>query len=211
MEIIKKEFYNAGFRLNQKKPDVRIEKTNTGGIQIGSTVKLKKISHDEIKSILREFKILNADVLIREDITADRFIDCVIGNRIYIPALVVLNKIDTGQPLSLKSIQKHWGDENIVAISAKNGTGIEELKKILWQKLNLIRIYMKKTGREPDLKEPFVFRKGVTVKDVCHRIHKKMVEDLKFARIWGPSSKFPGQKVGLNHILKDRDIIELHK
>ena len=202
-DIIEKEFYDAGFRLNRKRPDVRIEKINTGGLKIGSTVKLKRISREEIKSILQEFKILNADVLIREDITADQLIDCIMKNRIYAPALVILNKIDLGGGPA--------PDENMIAISAKNGTGIEELKRVIWKKLSLMRIYMKRTGKEPDLGEPFIFRKGSTVRDVCNRIHGELAKDFSFARVWGPTARFPGQKVGLAHILRDRDIVELHK
>jgi small GTP-binding protein len=201
--VIKKEFYNAGFRLNQKRPDIKIEKINTGGLKIGSTIKLKKISPEEIKSILQEFKILNADVLIREDITADQLIDCIMKNRIYAPALIVLNKIDLGG--------KPAPGKNTIVISAKNGTGIEELKRMVWKKLNLMRIYMKRAGKEADLKEPFIFRKGSTVRDVCNRIHGELAKDFSFARVWGPTARFPGQKVGLNHILRDRDIVELHK
>ncbi len=202
-EIIRKEFCNAGFRLNQKRPDVKIEKTNTGGLNIGSTVKLKRIGQDEIKSILHEFKILNADILIRENITADQLIDCIMKNRVYVPALVILNKIDLdGKPAP---------GENTVAISAKNGTGIEELKGIIWRKLNLIRIYMKRAGKEPDLREPFIFRKGSTIRSVCNYIHGELAKDFSFARIWGPTARFPGQKVGLNRVLRDRDIVELHK
>lgn len=202
-DIIEKEFYNAGFRLNKKRPDVKIEKTNTDGLKIGSTVKLKKIGQDEIKSVLHEFKILNADVLIREDITADQLIDCIMKNRVYAPALIILNKIDLGGKPAL--------GENIVAISAKNGTGVVELKRMIWRKLSLMRIYMKRAGKEPDLREPFIFRKGSTIGDVCNHVHGELAKDFSFARIWGPTARFPGQKVGLNHVLRDRDVVELHK
>ncbi len=201
-DIIKKEFYEAGFRLNQRRPDVRIEKRNTGGLTIGSTKKLK-MGREEIKSILQEFKILNADVLIRDDITSEQLIDCIMKNRVYVPALTVYNKIDLGGKPELNN--------NSVAISATDGRGIEDLKRKMWGKLGLIRIYMKKAGKQPDLGEPFIFKTGCRIRDVCNHIHGDFAKDFTFARIWGPTARFPGQKVGLDHTLKDKDILELHK
>jgi len=46
-----------------------------------------------VKSILAEYKISNAEVVLRTDATPDELIDVVEGNRIYIPCIYVLNKI----------------------------------------------------------------------------------------------------------------------
>src|SRR3989338_3809662 len=89
-----KEAYDADVRVNQKMPDVRIVKTPRGGINIGTTVKLTKIDKKTIEDILKEFSISNANVVIREDINADQLIDVIEGNKVYLPAIAVLNKID---------------------------------------------------------------------------------------------------------------------
>jgi len=47
-----------------------------------------------VKAILGEYRISNADVTLKHDATAEELIDIVEGNRIYIPCIYVLNKID---------------------------------------------------------------------------------------------------------------------
>jgi len=94
LDVIEDELHKAGFRLNQKPPDVIVQKKNSGGISIGSAVKLTKVSKKDVKSILQEFKISNAEVTIREDISQDQLIDSVMKNRVYVPSIVVANKID---------------------------------------------------------------------------------------------------------------------
>lgn len=202
---IKSELYEAGFRLNQKPPDVRITKKNKGGIEVISTLKLKCISRDEIRAVLEQFGIHNAEVLIRENITTEQLIDCLMRNRVYVPAIFVVNKIDSASQEEIKNLP-----DGFIPISAEKSKGIEELKKAIWEKLGLVRIYLKKTGREPDMKEPLIMRGEPTVMEVCERIHKEFARNFRFARVWGRSAKFPGQKVGGDHKLADGDVVELH-
>jgi hypothetical protein len=87
--------------------------------------------------------------------------------------------------------------------------GQEKLADEIWKNLNLIKIYTKHPGRKPDT-EPLVLRKGSTIKDMAEHIHKDFVKRFKFARVYGKSVKFNGIKVGINHLLADDDIVELH-
>ncbi|HGJ65164.1 TPA: GTP-binding protein, partial [bacterium] len=89
-----KEIYDANIRINKDKPDVKIVKTMTGGLKIASTVKLTKIDFETVKIVMKEFKIINADVVIRSNIDVDELIDVIEGNKKYIPALTIINKID---------------------------------------------------------------------------------------------------------------------
>ncbi len=209
IELIKNELKNSGIIINKKKPDIRIKKKAYGGISIASTVKLERINEDIIKSILKEFKIMNADVLIREEIDVDDFIDAVYGNRVYIPALFVINKIDVLSKEDLKKLQESYTDENTVFISAELETNLELLKSKIFEKLELMRIFLKKQGKKPDFDEPLILKNNSTVKDLCAKIHKEFVKRFRFARVWG-SSKFPGQKVGINYKLKDKDIVQIY-
>ncbi len=88
-----KELYNSGIRLNQKKPDVIVKKTGQGGINVTATVKLSKLDKELVKSIASEY-IINADIIIREDISEDQLIDVFIQNRVYVSAIVIVNKTD---------------------------------------------------------------------------------------------------------------------
>jgi ribosome-interacting GTPase 1 len=97
----------------------------------------------------------------------------------------------------------------ILPISAKEGMNCEELKKEVYQLLDIIRIYTKAPGEEPDLTEPVVLKKGSTVGDVALSIHKDFFATLRYAKIWG-SVKFGGQMVKRDHQINEGDVIELH-
>jgi ribosome-interacting GTPase 1 len=97
----------------------------------------------------------------------------------------------------------------ILPISAKEGMNCEELKKEVYQLLDIIRIYTKAPGEEPDLTEPVVLKKGSTVGDVALSIHKDFFAKLRYAKIWG-SGKFGGQMVKRDHQINEGDVIELH-
>jgi len=97
-EILEKELEMVGIRLNKKPPDVVYRKKTTGGVRFSSTVKLTKLGPDPEKlvtQILREYRVVNAEVLAREDISVDELVDVVVGNRAYKPCLYLYNKIDT--------------------------------------------------------------------------------------------------------------------
>ncbi len=101
-----------------------------------------------------------------------------------------------------------WDGPQLLPISAKNGKGLEELKRHCFQVLDVIRVYTKAPGREPDMETPFVLPRGSTVIDLAENIHKEVAEQLKGARVWG-SAKFDGQNVAQDYALQDEDIVEL--
>ncbi len=200
IDVIKRELYEAGIRLDQKPPDVVIRRRERGGIKVTSTVPLS-LDEKTIVSVLKEYKIHNAEVIIREDLTIDRLIDAVMGNRVYIPSITVVNKIDLYQPDLPK---------DVIPVSAEKGTNLDVLKEEIFRKLNFIRIYLKPPGGKPDFEEPLIMRRGCTVEDVCRRLHGDMVKNFRYARVWGKSVKYQGQRVGLNHVLEDEDILTIY-
>ncbi|MBN2458775.1 GTP-binding protein [Candidatus Woesearchaeota archaeon] len=206
---ILQEVRNTNIRINQHKPDVRIRKTVRNGIRVGRTVRTDSLSDETIASILKEFRINNAEVLIRETINDDQLIDLVEDNKVYMPAVVVLSKADMVPRHDAERIRKDIGADLLV--SAQAGEGIDELKKIIFTKLGFIRIFLKQPGKEADMAEPLIMKGGATIRDVCEKLHKDFVARFKFARIWGKSSRFPGQKLlSLNHMLIDKDVLEIH-
>jgi len=206
-EAMQNEVYDADVRINQTARDVKIVKTVRGGINIGTTVKLTKIDKKTIESMLKEFRINNATIVIREDISADQLIDVVEGNKVYIRGLVVLNKMDMVKKEELDKVKGKISPD--ICISAEKNINIEELMELIYKKLRIIRIYLKEYNKKADLVEPMIMWKNSTLKDLCLKMHKDFSEKFKFARIWG-SSKFPGQHITkLNYELKDKDIVEL--
>ena len=203
--VIRKELYNAGFRLDGKRPDVQIIKTVSGGVRVNVAVRLTKIDGKMVKLVLNERGIHNADILIRDNIDLDQLIDCTSKNRVYVPSITVFNKIDLQDQETINRIK----NGSMIPVSSTRDMNIESLKEAIWNKLGLARVYLKKIGKEPDMKEPLIVKKGSTVIVICQRIHKEFAKNFEYARVWG-SSKFPGQKVGKSYCLKDRDIVELH-
>ena len=208
LPVIKREIVETGVRINQAKPDVKIVKKAKGGIDVGSTVKLTKIDEETVKAILTEFKINNADVVIRTDLDVDQFIDCVEGNKKYLPSVLVLNKIDLVSEENLQKLKKSIKPD--LCISAQKKEHIDELKDLIFERLDLMRIYLKEPGKDADMEIPLIAFKNSSVRDICQKLHKDFVKKFKFCRVWGKSAKFGGQKLMLNHVLKDEDILELH-
>jgi small GTP-binding protein len=94
-------------------------------------------------------------------------------------------------------------------ISTKTNENIEQLKEMIFQHSNLIRVYTKEPHKPPT-KEPIVLPINSSVKDAAEKILKGFSQKVKQTRVTGPSSKFPNQIVGLTHILKDMDIVEFN-
>ena len=210
LDIMANELFKAGLRLNQKKPDVVIRKTGEGGIFVTSTVKLSVLNEDVVKSIASEY-VVNAEIIIREDINEDQLIDIFIENRVYVPAVVVVNKIDllTVSELQQKiNVIKKRGCK-VISISALKGTGIDELREAIFSELRFIRVFMKPVGKKADMDEPLILKIGNTVKDACNKLHRDFKDKFRYANVTGPSAKHDIQKVGLDHILHDGDILTI--
>lgn len=191
------------FTEHDRMPDticpVTIKRKMTGGIVVtkGTGVNLTKIDEKMIQTILKGYKMHNVDVLIREDISVDEFIDVVLGNRKYTPCLYVYNKIDS---ISMEEVDRLAHQPNSIVISAEMDLNLDGLVATIWDHLGLVRIYTKKRGEHPDLADPLVVREGATVEHVCHAVHRAIAEKFKYALVYGKSSKFPQeQKVGLTH------------
>ncbi len=209
-ELLRKELREIGIRVDEKPPDVVIEKTSTGGIAVNAQVKLKKITENLIKDILRVYDVHNARVIVREDLTDEQLIDVVAGNRTYVESLVVLNKIDLVNQGFINEVKGSIKND-FVPVSADAELNMEALKETIYNKLSFIRIYMRPKNGEPDFKEPLITRNGSTILEVCNKIHRSMKDDFRYAMVWGKSVKFGGQKVGVTHRLLDEDILTIVK
>ncbi len=208
LDILRKEVYETGIRLDQRQPDVKIKKMAKDGIRIGRTVMTPLLDNETITDVLKEFRINNAEVLIRSPIDVDQFIDCIEGNKKFMPSLVVLNKIDLLDEAELKKVTAAVKPD--LAISAKDHEHLAELRDLIFERLDLIRVYLKEPGKEPDMRVPLIMFRDCTVRDVCDKLHRDFVRKFKFSRVWGSSAKFPGQRLMLPHRLKDGDILEIH-
>jgi small GTP-binding protein len=129
----------------------------------------------------------------------------------FIPVLVVVNKDDNDQCDEDFQVFKDLLEVELplVPISVNSQRNFENLKKKIFESLEIIRIYSKPPGKDVDLTKPFVIKKGTTLEEFAGKVHHDFQQKLKTARVWG-STVFDGQLVGKEHILQDKDVVELH-
>lgn len=205
---IRRELYDFGIRLDKKPPRVKIIRKSTGGIEVNSTVKLTHLDEDLIKAVLNENRVTSADVLIKENLTVDEMIDSLSRNRVYVPSLVVVNKVDLVEPSQAEPFVK---DCDHILVSATEKKNIEELKDKLYKKLGFIKVYTKPIGKQVDYDDPMILKNGSTIRDFCLKLHRDFAKSFRYAKIWGTSAKFPGQMQYLDHVLQDGDVVRVYK
>ena len=127
-DILIRELADAGIRINREKPDITIRKTSIGGVHVGSVGEIG-MDDEEIKAIMAEYRLVNAHVLIRGGATQDDLIDTMLGNRVYVPALLAVNKVDLVDGATMQSIEEdlttRFGERPLM-ISAASGYHMEE-------------------------------------------------------------------------------------
>ena len=125
--------------------------------------------------------------------------------------LIVGNKNDlAGSNANWERLRSHYAKLfPLVSISAREGSGLEEFKRAVYQALNIIRVYTKTPGSKADLSDPMILEKGSTLEEAAESLHKDFYQNLKYAVVWG-SGKYDGQRVSKGHILQDGDIVEFH-
>jgi ribosome-interacting GTPase 1 len=126
-------------------------------------------------------------------------------------AIIVCSKSDSAKARSnYDSLKRKYGDRfATVSISTEDMSGLEDLRQLIFNALNIIRVYTKAPGQKAALNKPVVLKTGSTVQDGAKEIHKDFARELKYTVIWG-SGKYDNQRVGRDHVLADGDIVEFH-
>jgi ribosome-interacting GTPase 1 len=130
---------------------------------------------------------------------------------VQVKTVIVGNKSDSSPAgEQLDRLRAEMGEQfQIISVSVEQGRDLDELKQLVFDNLQIVRIYTKEPGKKPDLEQPYVLKRGSSVMDLAATIHRDFASSLKYARIWG-SEKYDGQNVHKDHVLEDGDIIELH-
>ena len=132
------------------------------------------------------------------------------GNRLGKKAFYLCTKSDIAKPGAIETLKKNSRfDFSVIVTSIENQETIEGLSEKLFKLLNIIRVYTKKPGKKADLGEPFTLPAGSTIMDLARAIHRELAEKFKSAKIWG-TGVYDGQNVPRDHVLCDKDIVELH-
>jgi len=168
----------------------------------------KYLDEKMLYNILRDYKLLNVEVLVRdENATVDDFIDTIMApHRTYIKCLYVYNKIDS---VSLTYLNALAREPHTVVMSCELDLGIGDVVDRCWEELRLIRVYTKRKGVDPDFSEALIVRNGSSIEDVCDAIHRTLKETFKYALVWGASARHVPQRVGLGHVVADEDVVSI--
>lgn len=118
--------------------------------------------------------------------------------------IILGNKLDIeGTEKKLEELENKFPNDKIIGISSQNGKNFDKLKDAIWKSTKLIRVFPK------DSKDPIILEEGSKVEDFTRKVHKKLLKSFEKAIINGPSAKFSDQRVGLEHELKDNDMVKV--
>ena len=210
MKLLIEELGTGNIRINKEKPPIELKKTGSGGAIVIGEEKLRA-TREEIIEILNEQNLYNFSLKFLKPMTLDDLVEALDASISYQSGIIVANKGDkTGSKENYNILIERFSNQfKIYPISSTKGDGLEDLKEAIFTHLDLIRVRSKEPNGDVAPK-PIVTARGATVGDIAKIIHTRFYEHFKQARIFGPSAKFDGQSVGLNHELKDGDIVEIH-
>ncbi|MEM0279307.1 MAG: TGS domain-containing protein [Metallosphaera sp.] len=185
---------NNNIVLGKPKGKVIIERFRSSkeGLRVVQLGRLVGTTEDEIKNYMREFGIKSAVIKIMGEVTLDDVEKSLFEAITFKPVVIASVKPFTVQGIPVVPI---------------NDVG--RLKMELFNSLDVIRVYTKEPMEEPTT-DPLFMKRGSTVYDVAQKLHSQLSENFKYARVWGRSARFPGQRVGEDHVLEDKDIVEIH-
>jgi hypothetical protein len=210
LELILKELEAKGLRINKKVPNIEIQKIPTGGIEIIGENFLVECNSQDVKKILQEERVHNAIITIKEPVTLTDIFEVLDSSLEYKKAIIIGTKGDLpGSKEGLERLEKHVKNFKVIPVSAINNVNLGILPFEIFSILGIIRVYTRSPGRDID-NEAMPMKIDSTALDAAKKVHKNLYKNFKFARVWGDSAKFDGQRVGPEHVLRDGDIIEIH-
>jgi len=213
-QTVRSELERAGIMIEKPEGEVEVTRRGLGvGVHVVGGGVLVDCTLEDIRRLLNSYRINSALVRIRGKVTLDNIEDSLFSSSIYKPTIVIANKMDAAGAeenlLYLKEALKEH-DIPVLPVSCKNNQGLEDLGNLIFRMLKIIRVYPKEPGAKKPFGKPIVMKEGTTAIDVAKKLHSKLYKKFRYARIWGPSAKYPGQKVGSSHVMKDGDIAEIH-
>jgi len=204
----------AGISTERPKSSVEILKgKSASGIQIAVFGKLTDCTAQDAAKLLEQYRIRNALVRVYGNVGIDDLEDAILESAAtFKPSILIANKVDVeGAKNELERLKTcNRGRMRILATSCKTGEGLAGLGASLFEMLEIVRIYTKEPSQREPSKDAIVLRKRATVGELAKQIHSDLFRNFKYAKIWGPSARFNGEKVGINHILMDQDAVEIH-
>ncbi|MCD6341000.1 MAG: TGS domain-containing protein [Desulfurococcales archaeon] len=214
VNVLIKELKTAGIYLKKPRGKVLVRKSNAiHGVKVVLCGKLIDCTIDDVRRLLEVSRMYGVEVRIYGEVTLEDVEKAIYETVTYKPCLVVLNKADlVSRDFTIKvvnSIKDILPDAEVAVTSAKVRKGLNDIPGKVFKLADIIRVYTKEPNSPKPSPEPLILKRGSTVEDAVRRVREEFVKYFKYARIWGPSAKYPGERVGLNHVLEDGDVIEV--
>ena len=212
LKILLKELEKARLSIEKSKSKIEVDKNVRGGLQIAVFGKLNGCTIEDVKKLVLSYGVRKGVIKIYGETSLEEIEEHLLElSNEYKPAIIVVNKVENEDLKNgLVELKSLINNAPIITVSCLLKKGLEEIGEALIKKLEIIRVYTKEPNEKEASKEPVILKEGATIGDLAKEIHSELYKNFKYAKVWGPSSKFPGEKVGLNHLLKDGDIVEIH-
>jgi len=199
--------------VTKMESNITIQKTRSGGVQLVTAGDLVGCTRTHVTSLLESYGMRNAIIRTTGSVSLDDIEDVILEtNLTFKPTIVVANKVD------LPSATEHLGrllDRTgssipLIVVSCMTKSGLGEIGRKVFELLKIIRVYTKEPNSSSPSPEPFVVRQGTTVGNLSRQIHSELFDRFKYARVWGRSVSYSGERVGVDHVLLDKDVVEIH-
>jgi len=207
------ELARSQVSMTKLQSNVSVVKTQAGGLQLSAAGGLVGYTRDQVASLLKSYGMPNAIVRATGDASLDDIEDVLLETNLdYKPTIVVANKADLpNAPENSRRLLEHVRSKtDVLVTSCLTGLGLSELGRKLFETLDLVRVYTKEPNASAASPEPFVVKAGTSVGELSRQIHTALFREFKYARVWGKSVSYEGERVGISHVLLDRDVVEIH-
>jgi len=211
LNMLRSELEKAGILIEDLGGHVEIQRRSVGlGFQVIGNGVFVDCTLEDIKKTLLSYKIKSALIRIRGKVKFDDIEDSLFSTPVNKPALILANKSDAVDSSEIVHELRRAVEGNIavLAISCQEKWGLEGIGAHLFQMLKIMRVYCKKPFQKRPSEKPLIMKEGATLAEVAKEIYHGLYKNYKYARIWGESAKYPGEKVGSEHTLKDGDVIQ---
>ncbi len=218
LDLMMHELESFAIKVNSMPPPIKIEKTGSGSLQFYKPYNFQG-DLEYAKQILRLRGYVNANIIFEGPVTTDDLEEALNHSVTRKRAIIVAMKGDL--PGSAKNYQKLLQhikekdypfdpEKDIIPTSSVKLKNLELIKQTIFENLNIIRVYTRNSAGKV-AEKPLVLKKGEnTVRHAVGKISKKFLKTFRFARVWGTSVKFSGEKVGLDHELHDKDQVQVY-
>jgi uncharacterized protein len=126
---------------------------------------------------------------------------------IALPMLLAATKVDEAPADAVARLTEALPDLPVVSVSVLDDPSLDAFRDAVWRLTGLIRVFLRHHGHVEA--EPISLHPPATVADVAREIHHDLEQGCRGGRVWGPSARFAGQRVGREHVVEDGDVVEV--